>query len=103
MGDFWGIENVCPEFDDDKGCSVVLLYNPKVKCLIEGMVVNNVVYNQAKQSNPSLEVSVNCPVNRNYFFRLLNRNKSLVDIHRLCFDVSLMQRIRRFVFRKIEV
>lgn len=103
LGDFWGIENVCPEFDDDKGCSVVLLYNPKVKCLIEGMVVNNVVYNQAKQSNPSLEVSVNCPVNRNYFFRLLNRNKSLVDIHRLCFDVSLMQRIRRFVFRKIEV
>lgn len=100
LGDFWGIENVCPEFDDDKGCSVVLIYNPQIKYLIEGMLVGNVVYNQAKQGNPSLEVSVNCPVNRNYFFRLLDNNRSLVEIHRLCFNTSLILRIRRFVFRK---
>lgn len=100
LGDFWGIENVCPEFDDDKGCSVVLIYNPQIKYLIEGMLVGNIVYNQAKQGNPSLEVSVNCPVNRNYFFRLLDNNRSLVEIHRLCFNTSLILRIRRFVFRK---
>lgn len=100
LGDFWGIENVLPELDDDKGCSVALLYNPKAKSLIERMKLSTVAYNQAKQGNPSLEVSVNCPVNRNYFFRLLNDNRSLVDIYRLCFAASLKQRIRRFVFRK---
>lgn len=100
LGDFWGIENVCPEFDDDKGCSVALLYNPKVKFLIEGMELSDVVYNQVKQGNPSLEVSANCPVNRNYFFRLLDSSKSLVDIRHLCLDTSLMQSIRRFIFRK---
>lgn len=103
LGDFWGIENVCPEFDDDKGCSVVLIYNPKIKYLIEGMLVGNIVYNQAKQGNPNLEVSVNCPVNRNYFFRLLNSDKSLADIHHLCFNTSLIQRVRRFIFRKYGV
>lgn len=103
LGDFWGIENIFPELDDDKGCSVTLLYNPKAKSLIDGMNLCHVVYNQAKKGNPCLEVSVNCPVNRNYFFRLLDDNRSLVDIHRLCFDASLMQRIRRFVFRKYGV
>ncbi len=103
LGDFWGIENVCPELDDDKGCSVVLLYNPRAKYLIGGMNLWHVVYNQAKQGNHSLEISVNCPVNRNYFFRLLDDNRSLVDIYRLCFDTSLKQRIRRFVFRKYGV
>lgn len=100
LGDFWGIENILPEFDDDKGCSVALLYNPKSKYFIEGMDVSDVAYSQAKQWNPSLEISANCPVNRNYFFKILERNKSLVDIHRLCFNTSLMQRIRRFIFRK---
>ncbi len=101
LGDFWGIENILPEFDDDKGCSVALLYNPKSKYFIEGMNISDVVYNQAKQGNPSLEVSANCPVNRNYFFRLLNSDKSLADIHHLCFNTSLIQ--RRFIFRKYGV
>lgn len=103
LGDFWGIENILPEFDDDKGCSVALLYNPKSKYFIEGMNISDVVYNQAKQGNPSLEVSANCPVNRNYFFRLLNSDKSLADIHHLCFNTSLIQRVRRFIFRKYGV
>lgn len=29
IGDFWGIENVLPKMDDDKGCSLVLLNNEK--------------------------------------------------------------------------
>lgn len=103
LGDFWGIENILPEFDDDKGCSVALLYNPKSKYFIEGMNISDVVYNQAKHGNPSLEVSANCPVNRNYFFRLLNSDKSLADIHHLCFNTSLIQRVRRFIFRKYGV
>lgn len=103
LGDFWGIENILPELDDDKGCSVALLYNPKSKYFIEGMNISDVVYNQAKQGNPSLEVSANCPVNRNYFFRLLNSDKSLADIHHLCFNTSLIQRVRRFIFRKYGV
>ncbi|WP_294586112.1 Coenzyme F420 hydrogenase/dehydrogenase, beta subunit C-terminal domain [uncultured Phocaeicola sp.] len=103
LGDFWGIENILPKFDDDKGCSVVLLYNPKSKYFIEGMDVSDVAYSQAMKGNSSLEISANCPVNRNYFFKLLERNRNLVDMHRLCFDASLIQRIRRFVFRKYGV
>lgn len=100
LGDFWGIENVMPEFDDDKGCSVVLVYNSKLLSLFEDIEKKKVSYEQAKQGNPSLEKSVICPVNRNYFFNLLDNEKTLVHIHQLCFDTSLIQRIRRFIFRK---
>lgn len=31
LGDFWGIENVLPEMDDDKGTSLVLLHSKKGK------------------------------------------------------------------------
>lgn len=29
MGDFWGIEKVLPEIDDDKGTSLVITNTPK--------------------------------------------------------------------------
>lgn len=100
LGDFWGIENVIPEFDDDKGCSVVLAYNSKLLNLFEEMEKREVSYELVKQGNPSLDKSVNCPVNRNYFFHLLCSEKKLVHIYDLCINKSLKQRIRRFMFRK---
>lgn len=103
LGDFWGIEKIFPEFDDNKGCSVVLLYNSNVKSFLEGMVIKNVTYNQAKQGNPSLENSVSSHINRKYFFKLLYAGRKIVDIHYLCFDTSLIHRLRRLLFRKIGI
>lgn len=103
LGDFWGIEKILPEFDDDKGCSVALLYNSNVKSFLEGMTIKNVTYNQAKQGNFSLENSVSSHINRKYFFKLLYTGKKIVDIHYLCFDASLIHRLRRLLFRKIGI
>lgn len=103
LGDFWGIEKIFPEFDDNKGCSVALLYNSNVKSFLEGMAIKNVTYNQAKQGNPSLENSVSSHINRRYFFKLLYAGKKIVDIHYLCFDTSLIHRLRRLLFRKIGI
>lgn len=103
LGDFWGIEKILPEFDDDKGCSVALLYNSNVKSFLEGMTIKNVTYNQAKQGNLNLEKSVSSHINRKYFFKLLYAEKKIVDIHYLCFDTSLIHRLRRLLFRKIGI
>lgn len=35
MGDFWGIENVAPKFDDGKGCSLAILHNDKAASLFK--------------------------------------------------------------------
>lgn len=35
LADFWGIEHICPEMDDDKGTSLVLLHTEKGKAFFE--------------------------------------------------------------------
>ena len=35
IGDFWGIETALPEFDDDKGASLLFINNEKVANIID--------------------------------------------------------------------
>ena len=103
LGDFWGIERVDSSFDDDRGCSVVLVYNPVWSAILEGLDIRPVTYDQVLPGNPSIERSVTPSINRKYLFRLLQRGQHVVDIHRLCFDPSFVRRIRRLLFRKFGV
>lgn len=34
IGDFWGVENVVPQFDDDKGISLLLMNNSRFMPLL---------------------------------------------------------------------
>ena len=66
LGDFWGIWDVCPEMDDNKGTSLVLLHSQKGKQLFqsvsERIEVQEVSLEQASQMNPSmLKSSVHQP------------------------------------------
>ena len=66
LGDFWGIWDVCPEMDDNKGTSLVLLHSQKGKQLFQSVSdrieVQEVSLEQASQMNPSmLKSSVHQP------------------------------------------
>lgn len=37
MGDFWGVENFRPNFDDHKGCSLLLVHNSKALNKLEAL------------------------------------------------------------------
>lgn len=37
MGDFWGIEDFHPDFDDHKGCSLAIIHNEKAEALMKGL------------------------------------------------------------------
>lgn len=59
LGDFWGIENHLPEFDDDKGVTIVLAHTNKAIPCLDLMDLNTceVLYEQVLEGNPSLEKS----------------------------------------------
>lgn len=61
LGDFWGIWDIDPEMDDNKGTSVVLVQSDKGKILwneIENKIrFKEVSLEQASQQNPSMLVS----------------------------------------------
>ena len=70
LADLWGAENICPEVDDDKGVSLVLLRNKDFT--LPGFVKKEIELSKAVMYNPSIESDVTLPDKRDRFFRLLH-------------------------------
>lgn len=67
IADFWGIRNIRPDFDDDKGISAVIINNEKNDFILDGL--NNIEkinckYEDILRYNPSYYTSSYCPKNR---------------------------------------
>ena len=62
LGDFWGIENVLPDLDDEKGISLVLVHTVKGKNLLnalsEKIFIKNVDIYKSISENPCAITSV---------------------------------------------
>ncbi len=69
LGDFWGIDNVLPQINDDKGVSAIIVNSNKGNALFESVkeqvVVHKVDFEQIAQGNSALCVSVKMPEKRN--------------------------------------
>jgi hypothetical protein len=73
IADYWGIENILPEFDDDKGVSLVMINTEKGrkffgKDSVEDKFVIETDYASALISNPHIEKSPVLPGKRSRFF-----------------------------------
>lgn len=70
IGDFWGIQNVLPEFDDDKGTSVIIANTSKGDKLLNKLNIDKQVsdYDTIKSYNSSICHSPEIPANRKLFF-----------------------------------
>lgn len=73
IADFWGVNRINPDIDDDKGCGLLLIHNKKkldflfsADCkLLQQQLVSVAKY------NPSILFAVSKPINRELFFKLL--------------------------------
>lgn len=103
IGDLWGVDRFNPSIDDDKGLSLVMLHNDKASGILAKCNLEDIDYLSAFSSNPSIERSVSIPVNRNYFWHLLHKGKSVGDILEMCYSSKAVARLRRFVYKKLKV
>lgn len=71
LGDLWGAEQICPEIDDDKGLSLVLL---RKECGLPHFDKTPIPYSEALKHNPVIERNVRKPKRRRNFFRLVYKN-----------------------------
>lgn len=95
IGDFWGIENVLPELDDDRGMSVLVNYNennylPKA--------LQTVRCGEILVANPCLVKSVNKQANREFFFSRLSR-KGFNYAVKKTFSSRFINRLIRYAYR----
>ena len=85
IGDFWGIEKIMPEMDDDRGTSLILVHSEKGKSLLENAAneLNVVTINSDNyiQYNPSLVHSATKNSFYYYMFKRLGKRRfdQLVD------------------------
>lgn len=80
LGDFWGIEKLKPDFDDDKGVSLVLINTKKGSAFINNINVNllETSIDDAISNNPAYLISVAPHPNRSKFFKLFQNSKHSV-------------------------
>ena len=99
LADFWGIQNVAPEMDDDKGTSLVLIHSEKGERLwdsvAEQMVFRSVSVEQAIQYNSSAVQSVAEPPNRAAFLKAIRKRDFEKTVQKYT------RQKKRFTFKKI--
>ncbi len=74
VGDYWGIESLTDEFNDDKGVSILICHNEKGKkmlsCIENARIVESNLPHAIK-THKKLMSSIQTPPPRNKFFRIL--------------------------------
>lgn len=107
LGDYWGIWDQYPEFDDNKGTSLLLIYTEK-GCGAWNRVAGrfrslHVTVQDAVAQNPSaVQASVPHP-NRDRFFRGMEEGKPILQWIGQCLEPrndNLMQRLIRKLSRR---
>jgi coenzyme F420-reducing hydrogenase beta subunit len=96
IADYWGIQNVLPEFDDDKGISLVMINTEKGKNFYKLLNKNDceTTYAEAFVGNSSIEKSEPLSAKRDVFFRKYLNEPIIQLINRLTAD-SLQVRIKK--------
>ena len=102
LGDGWGIWDIAPEFDDDKGTSLVLIHTEAGRrawdAVAPGFRTYPLTAEQAAAQNPSALRSSPAHPERERFFASLEAGAPVTETIRQCLDPpekrGLLQRIR---------
>ena len=104
LGDFWGIENLLPEMDDNKGTSLLLVHTAKgielwnaikEKCAYQACDMQ-----AALQYNQSAIKAANKPANREQFWDDLEKLGAMHTFNKYC-SVSMYRRLIAKIKRTI--
>lgn len=110
LADFWGINNVMPEMNDNKGTSLIIVNSKKGQELFENVkeesIYKQVDIDQALQYNPSMIKSVSKNPNREKFFENLEKDSFDKLVKKYVPKASIIKRVlskvKRIVKRMIK-
>lgn len=108
IGDYWGIQNIKPEIDDDKGVCCLLINSDKGKnILFASIELIGTSFAEVLQGNPSLIKSVVLKNERSQFYKQSSQTSltsTILDLSRLpllfrckCFICNLLLWVRSFL------
>lgn len=102
LADFWGVEHMVPEMDDNKGTSLIFVNSKAGESLLE-RIENRIIYkevpiNQSVKYNSAAIRSVKYNSKRNIFFNKLDKEEFESLVRSCCSDTMLV-RIKRRIKR----
>ncbi len=102
LGDFWGIDKIRPELDDDKGLSLVIASSRRADDLLKALGCNltKMSLSEAIKYNPSITTSVSIPPYRGLFFAV-RKNFGLKPALKLCCSSSIHYRLIRKIIKSL--
>lgn len=102
LADFWGIQNVMPKMDDDKGTSLVLVHSDKGRDLLDELSDNiksrKVNTDIVEKYNPSVAKSVSVNDKREGFLKDIYNEDFEMTVAKYT-KLSVYKRARRFAGR----
>ena len=102
IGDFWGIEHIKPEIDDDKGLSLVMVHNENKISNIVLSSMAELTLQDAINGNPCIVKPVIRPLYRSvYMYKIIKRNRFVVYSPNAV--IKVIERIRRILKNRLGV
>lgn len=105
IADFWGIENVAPQMDDNKGTSLIIANTKKGLNLLNMLSAKMLQceYTDALRYNSGLRENTKFHPKSKVFFEKYQRRESIIKYMQSLLSVSFWERIKGFVKRKFEI
>lgn len=102
LADFWGVDQLHPEMDDDKGCGLILVHNDYALTLLQNLdcQLQEQRLDEVIAYNPSIIHSVKEPVNRNIFYMILDKTNFAFS-YKASTSSALLMRIIRKIYRQL--
>lgn len=102
LADFWGVDSLLPNIDDDKGCSLILVHNAHALSLLKSLDCQLQEQNldEAIAFNPSIIHSVKEPINRNFFYTIFDKTHFAFS-YKASTSSALLIRIIRKIYRQL--
>ena len=105
IADYWGINQLMPDFDDDKGVGLVLINTEKGKAVFDtlNMEVRTSSLEDAKRFNGGFKEEVKAHSKRELFYQLINKkNRTVTEAVKKCLYIPMYKQIIQWWRRKIK-
>lgn len=96
IADFWGIQNVRPQMDDDKGTGLLLIHTAKGKENVpfDKMKYEEVTFEEGYRNNPAIHRSAKPWPRRAEFFQQLDNEDGVVELIRRTLKPTMQMRLK---------
>lgn len=89
VGDYWGVENYFPQYDDNKGISIILVHSKKGEALLSEIKQNNTLVNiSVKQA---LQPNLQNPSSKSFIYNIFWKK----------YDKNPQRAIRQFILPSV--